>query len=141
MNIYALGIGTITAVFVALFFKAVRLENSRWAYPIFLATFPVYYWIFAVYASDYAALQKEFLVSVAFLGIAYVGYKFKSFGALLLLAIGYISHAAYDFYHNLFFVNSGAPAWWPEFCGSIDVLLGGYVTYLAFSLSRKTVVA
>jgi hypothetical protein len=141
MNIYALAVGAGTAVFVVLLFKAMRLENTRWAYPIFLATFPVYYWIFAVYVSDYAALQKEFMVGVAFLAISYVAYKFKSFGALLLLAIGYVSHAAYDFYHNVFFVNSGAPAWWPEFCGSIDVLLGGYIAYLAFSLSRKAVVA
>lgn len=141
MNIYALAIGTVIAVFVVLLFKARRLENSRWAYPILLATFPVYYWIFAVYASDYAALLKEFMVGVAFLAIAYVAWKFKSFGTMLLLASGYVIHAAYDFYHNVFFVNSGAPTWWPEFCGSVDVLIGGYIGYLAFSLSRKAVVA
>ena len=141
MNIYALVIGIVIAVFVVLRFKARRLENTKWAYPFFLATFPVYYWVFAVYASDYAALLKEFMVGVAFLAIAYIAYKFKSFGTLLLLAIGYVIHAAYDFYHNLFFVNAGAPAWWPEFCGSVDVLIGGYVAYLAFSLPRKAVVA
>jgi hypothetical protein len=59
---------------------------------------------------------------------------------LLLLAIGYVMHAAYDFYHSLFFVNAGAPTWWPEFCGSVDVLIGGYVAYLAFSLSREALV-
>src|SRR5688572_9229807 len=106
MNIYALAIGTVIAVFVVLLFKARRLENTGWAYPILLATFPVYYWVFAVYAADYAVLLKEFMVGVAFLAIAYVAYRFKSFGALLLLAIGYVSHAAYDFYHNVFFVNS-----------------------------------
>lgn len=80
MNIYALGIGAVIAVFVVLLFKTVRLENTRWAYPVLLATFPVYYWIFAVYASDYAALLKEFMVGAAFLAVAYVAYKFKSFG-------------------------------------------------------------
>ena len=139
MNIYALAIGIFIAVIVVLRFKSRRLEKTKWAYPIFLATFPVYYWVFAVYVSDYTALLHEFMASTAFLAIAYVAYKFRSFATLLLLAIGYVAHAAYDFYHDAFFINPGVPTWWPEFCGSVDVLIGGYVVYLAFSLrnSRK----
>ena len=105
-----------------------------------MATFPVNYWVFAIYRSDSAALLKEVLVGLAFLAIAYAAYKFKSFVTLLLLAAGYVLHAAYDFYHNLFFVNAGAPTWWPEFCGSVDVLIGAYIAYLAFSFSKKSVV-
>lgn len=104
---------------------------------MFLATFPIYYWVFAVYASDYTALLNEFMASVVFLAIAYVAYRYRSFANLLLLAIGYVGHAAYDFYHDELFINSGAPTWWPEFCGSVDVLIGGYVAYLAFSLRRR----
>lgn len=141
MNIYALVIGAAIAVFAVLLLKAKGLENTKWAYPIFLATFPVYYWIFAVYASDHAALLKEVMVGLAFLAIGYIAYKFRSFATLLLLAVGYVLHAAYDFYHDLFFVNAGAPTWWPEFCGSVDVLIGIYVAYLTFSLSRKDLVA
>lgn len=137
MNICASAIGVVIAVLVVLRFKARKLEKTTWAYPIFLATFPVYYWTFAVYASDYAALLKEFMVGVAFLVVAYIAYKFKSFATLLLLAVGYVIHAAYDFYHDLFFVNAGVPTWWPEFCGSVDVLIGGYIAYLAFSLLRE----
>jgi hypothetical protein len=137
MNIYAFAVGVVIAVFVVLWFRARRLENTSWAYPVFLATFPVYYWAFAVYASDYTALLNELLVGVAFIAIAYVAYKFKSFVALQLLAIGYVAHAAYDFYHNAFFFNAGVPTWWPEFCGSVDVLIGGYVAYLSFSLRRQ----
>ena len=137
MNTYAVAIGVVVAAFVVHRFKTRRLEKTRWAYPIFLATFPVYYWVFAVYVSDYAALFKEFMAGAAFLAIAYITYKFKSFATMLLLAVGYVAHAAYDFYHNLFFVNTGVPTWWPEFCGSVDVLIGIYVAYLAFSLSGK----
>ena len=140
MNIYALATGAVIAVFVVLLFKARGLEEAKWAYPVLLATFPVYYWVFAIYGSDSAALPKEFLVGLAFLAVAYIAYKFKSFVTLLLLAFGYVMHAAYDFSHNFFFVNAGAPTWWPEFCGSVDVLIGAYIAYLAFSSRRKSVV-
>jgi hypothetical protein len=139
MNIYALAIGAVTALIVVLLFKAWGLEQTKWAYPVLLAEFPVNYLGFAIYGSDSAALLKEFLAGLAFLAVAYIAYKFKSFATLLFLAVGYVMHAAYDFYHNLVFVNAGAPTWWPEFCGSIDVLIGAYVAYLAFSSHRQPV--
>ena len=140
MNIFALTTGAAIAVALVLLFRAWGLEDTKWAYPVLLAEFPVNYWIFAIYGSDIAALLKELLVGLAFLAVAYIAYKFKSFVTLLLLAAGYVLHAAYDSYHNLFFVNAGAPTWWPEFCGSVDVLVGAYVAYLAFSFPRKSVV-
>lgn len=141
MNIYALAIGLFVAVIVVLRFRARKLERTKWAYPMFLATFPIYYWVFAVYASDYTALLHEIAASAAFLVIAYVAYKFRSFATLLLLAVGYVAHAAYDVYHDSLFSNSGVPTWWPEFCGSVDVLVGGYVAYLAFALHRRAAIA
>ena len=76
---------------MVLLFKARGLEEAKWAYPVLLATFPVNYWVFAIYASDSAALLKELLVGVAFLAVAYTAYKFKSFVTLLLLAFGYVN--------------------------------------------------
>lgn len=140
MNIYALAVGVVIAVVTVLLFKAWGLEEAKWAYPVLLAEFPVNYWIFAIYGSDSAALLNELLVGLAFLAVAYTAYKSKSFVTLLLLAAGYVMHAVYDFYHNLFFVNAGAPTWWPEFCGSVDVLIGAYIAYLAFSFPKKSVV-
>lgn len=141
MNSYALAIGIFIAVIVVLRFRVKKLEKTKWAYPMLLATFPIYYWLFALYASDYIALLYELMTSLAFFVIAYVAYKFRSFATLLLLGIGYIAHAAYDFYHDALFVNSGVPTWWPEFCGSVDVLIGGYIAYLAISLRRKVAIA
>ncbi len=141
MNIYALVIGIFIAVIVVLRFRIKKLENTKWAYPIFLATFPIYYWFFAVTAADYTALIHEFIASIAFLTIAYVAYRFRSFATLLLLAIGYGAHAAYDVYHDVLFFNAGVPVWWPEFCGSVDTLIGGYVAYRAFALRRRNAIA
>jgi hypothetical protein len=140
MNIYALAAGVLLAPVVVLLFKASGLEEARWAYPVLLAEFPVNYWIFAIYGSDSAALLKEFLVGLVFLAVAYTAYKFKSFVTLLFLAFGYVMHAIYDFSHNFFFINAGAPTWWPEFCASVDVLIGAYVAHLAFSFPKKSVV-
>src|SRR3977135_1327880 len=108
MNIYALAVGVVSAVVVILLFKAWGLEQTKWAYPVLLAEFPVNYWIFAVYGSDSAALLRELVVSLAFLAVAYIAYKVRSLVTLLLLAFAYIMHAAYDFSHNFFFVNAGA---------------------------------
>lgn len=140
MNIYALAVGIFSAFVVVLLFKAWGLENTKWAYPVLLAEFPVNYWVFAIYGSDSAALLKELAVGLAFLAVAYIAYKVKSFVTLLLLAFGYVMHATYDFSHSFFFVNAGAPTWWPEFCASVDVLIGAYIAYLAFSFRRKAVV-
>jgi hypothetical protein len=140
MNMYAIAIGAVIGIVVVLLFKSWGLEGTRWAYPVLLAEFPVNYWSFAIYGSDSAALLKEVLVGLAFLAVAYIAYKFKSFVTLLLLASGYVMHAAYDFSHNFFFMNAGAPTWWPEFCASVDVLIGAYIGYLAFSFRRKSVV-
>jgi hypothetical protein len=140
MNMYALATGVVIAVVVVLLFKAWGLEEAKWAYPVLLAEFPVNYWVFAIYASDSAALLKEFLVGLAFLAVAYSAYKSKSLVTLLLLAAGYVMHAVYDFCHNLLFVNAGTPTWWPEFCASVDVLIGVYIAYMAFSSPRKSVV-
>lgn len=141
MSLYALAVGIAIAVVVVVLFKAWGLEGTRWAYPLLLAEFPVNYWIFAVYGADRAALLNEFLVGAAYLAVAYVAYRFRSFVTLLLLAAGYVMHAAYDFSHNLFFMNAGTPIWWPEFCASIDVLIGAYIAVLALLLRRQRVIA
>ena len=138
MNYYALIIGIVIAVYVVIRLKKTKLEKKKWGYPVLLSTFPVYYWVFAIYGSDYGALSNELVVSLGFLTIAYVAYKLSNAIGLLLLATGYIAHAGYDVIHNSLFYNSGTPLWWPEFCGAVDVLIGLYLVFLAFSMKKKS---
>lgn len=139
MNLYALVAGIFLGVFVVLRFKKTRLERKPSAYPLLLATFPAYYCVFAIYASDYDALAMEFLVGITFLLIAYTAYKLNNLVGLLILATGYIIHAVYDVIHESIFSNAGTPLWWPEFCGAVDFLIGVYLLYFAFSIkTRKT---
>lgn len=134
MNYYALAIGILIAVYVIVRFRKKELEKKSWAYAVFLATFPVYYWMFAAYATDYTALVYELTIGMVFISMAYLAYKLNSFIGGLILASGYIAHAIYDVIHRSLFHNAGTPGWWPEFCGAVDIIVGVYLLFLAFSM-------
>lgn len=138
MNIFALTIGVITAFLIIWHFNRRKLERARLPYPALLSTFPVYYFVFALYASDYVALYKEIGVGIIFFVLAYIAIKSKRKMSASLVAVGCIAHAIYDSYHNVFFINSGTPAWWLEFCGSIDLILGLYLIYFAITVRNKS---
>lgn len=138
MNILALIIGLAIAVIVILRFKSRRLENTKWAYPLLLASFPIYYWVFAISAKDYHALVNEISIGFLFFFVAFLAYRFKSPLTMLLLGIGFVSHALYDFFHASLFNNSGTPIWWPEFCGAVDIFIGLYILYLACIMGNKS---
>ena len=137
MNIYALIIGIAIVAYVIIRFKKTRLERTKWAYPLFLATFPVYYFVFAIYAKDFPALGKEVAVSLVFFSLAFMAYRSKRKTSALIVGLGSIFHAVYDAYHDILFVNSGTPNWWLEFCGSIDIIIGVYLIYFAFKVPNK----
>ena len=137
MNIYALVIGLAVVSYVIIRFKKKRWEKTKWAYPLFLASFPFFYFAFAIYVADFSALGKEILVGTTFFLIAYVAYKSQRKLSALLVGIGCILHAVYDYYHDIFFINNGTPSWWLEFCGSIDLVLGLYLIYFAIKVPNK----
>ncbi len=137
MNISALTIGIITAVLIIWHFKKSKLEKAQLTYPILLATFPVYYFVFAIYAGDYLALFKEAGFSLVFFGLAYLAIILKRKASASLVALGYIVHGIYDIYHDKLFINNGTPVWWAEFCGSIDLILGIYLIYFAVAAPNK----
>ena len=137
MSIYALTIGLVAVFYVIYRFKKTRLEKTRWAYPVFMATFPIYYFIFAIYGSDYIALGKEMLIGIIFFILACVAYKSNRKLSVFLVAAGCLLHAAYDMYHDMLFINAGTPGWWLEFCGSIDLILGLYLVYFGLTVPDK----
>lgn len=137
MNLTALFIGIAVAIFVIIHFKKTRLEGSKLAYAILLFTFPFYYLAFAIFGDDYTAIPFELLAGLLFFIIAALSVKLKHFYKFNLLAFGYILHGVYDITHNNLFINSGTPTWWPEFCGSVDILLGVYLMTVAFKYKAK----
>ena len=133
VNYLAVVFGITVGLYIIIQFKKTGLEKKHWVYPALLATFPVYYWLFAISASDYAALEKEAVIGFLFVALALIAYKIESFAGLLLLGMGYVCHAIYDVGHNQAFVNQGTPLWWPEFCGAVDLLVSLYIFYYALS--------
>jgi hypothetical protein len=53
-----------------------------------------------------------------------------------VVAAALAGHGLFDFCHHVFIYNSGVPVWWPGFCGSFDILAGGFLAMLLMSRSR-----
>ena len=138
MNIYALLIGIIVVTLVIVYFKRSYLERTQLAYPLLLASFPFYYFVFAIYGNDFDSLYKEITVGFIFFAFSLVAIKSKRKLSAVIVGSGCIFHAIYDIYHNHLFVTLGTPSWWPEFCGSIDFILGIYLFYFAATAPNKS---
>lgn len=137
MNVYALLIGIITAILIIWHFKRRKLEKAQLPYPLLLASFSVYYFVFALYASDFAALYKEIGISLLFMLIVFLAIKSNKKISSSIVALGCIAHGIYDIYHNTLFINNGVPEWWAEFCGSIDLILGVYLIFFVITAPNK----
>lgn len=134
MKLYALAIGIIIGAFIIIGFRQSGLEKNRFAYPLLFASFPLYYFAFAITAADLTALHKEIAAGMVFFVLAIIAIGSRKKTSVAIVGIGCIAHAAYDAYHNLLFTNPGTPSWWREFCGSIDLILGVYLLYASLTM-------
>ena len=76
------------------------------------------------------ALLLEALPITLFVTAAVLGFKKTLWWAVA----GLIGHGLFDYIHGYFISNPGVPVYWPGFCGTYDVVTGGY---LAFLLKRS----
>ncbi|MEP4485618.1 MAG: hypothetical protein ABJ013_08325 [Halioglobus sp.] len=100
-----------------------------WAWPLFLASLPIWYMLFGVLALDGKAIALELLVGLPYLITAYVTWRMRSNVTLIVLGIAWLSHGFYDYYHDVFFVNPGVFGWYPAFCAVVDMAVGSYLLY------------
>jgi hypothetical protein len=105
-------------------------EFDSWAWPIFLATLPVYYMLFGLLAMDGTAILKEFLFGLPYIVTGLVVWRVKFPLTHYVLAIAWLSHGFYDYYHELLFVNPGVFSWYPAFCALVDIVVAGYLLTL-----------
>ena len=106
------------------------IRHKSWdsvAWPIFLSTLPLYYMLFGVLAMDGAVILQEFLYGVPYIATGLLVWRMRSPWMLIVIALGWLSHGLYDFYHDLFFVNPGVFGWYPAFCALVDVAVAGYL--------------
>ncbi len=136
MNLVALSVGILIAFFTIGLFGKLKIFNRHAAYAGYLASFPVYYWIFALASNSYNALFNEVLVGLIFFLLAGLSLTLPTANRHLILGFAYLLHAGYDMSHPVWFANPGTPLWWTEFCAVIDVILGIYI--LSILIGRQS---
>jgi hypothetical protein len=122
-------VGVLLAIGVAALAKFTRFDQDRSFYSTVLVIIASYYVLFAVLDGSGHALVWELVIAVAFSTAAIIGALFLP----TLVGIGIVAHGLFDLVHDGLIENPGVPAWWPGFCGSIDIVLGLWVIMLTRS--------
>lgn len=123
-------VGLALALAVGALATIVGFDRSRSFYPVVLVVIASYYDLFAVMGGSMTALAAETVVSGVFLAVAVIGFR----TSLWLIVAALLAHGALDLVHDRIITNPGAPAWWPMFCMTYDVVAAGY---LAVRLLRR----
>ncbi|MEH6910851.1 MAG: hypothetical protein V7459_09690 [Oceanicoccus sp.] len=100
---------------------------ESWAWPLFLVSLPVWYMLFGMLAMDGATILNEFLYGLPYIATGLITWRFKSGLSYFILAIAWLSHGFYDYYHELLFINAGVFNWYPAFCAVVDLAVGIYL--------------
>jgi hypothetical protein len=127
-------IGAVLALGISVGATGIGFDRERSFYPTVLIVIALLYSLFAIMAGATHALLLELLPGALFVIAAVSGFKTR----LWWVVAGLIGHGLFDYVHGHLISNPGVPVWWPGFCGTYDVLAGGY---LAFLLKRSRVVA
>ncbi|MEQ8205011.1 MAG: hypothetical protein RIA65_02460 [Woeseia sp.] len=118
MDITPLLIGIGLGGAIAVFARQSRFEQDRSFYPTVLIVIASYYVLFAVMSG--ANVVVEIAVALIFAAVAAGAATNWPVAA----GWGIFLHGVFDFTRGGFLGDGGAPLWWPEFCGGIDVALG-----------------
>lgn len=112
-------IGVVLAAFVWLLARVVGLDRDRAFYPTVMIVIASLYVLFAaIGASSTTTLVVECVIAVGFCAVAIAGFK----RSLWLVVAALAGHGIFDFFHGHIITNPGVPVWWPQFCGTYDVV-------------------
>ena len=127
-------IGVALALAIVALGRLSGLDRDRALYPVTLIVIASYYVLFATMGGA-DALPGELIAAAVFVVVAIFGFRTTLWWA----AAGIAGHGIFDwFVHPRLIANPGMPAFWPAFCGSIDVALG---VLLALLLLRGAIPA
>jgi hypothetical protein len=113
-------LGVVLALAIVALGRLSGLDRDRALYPVALIVIASYYVLFATLGGE-QALWSEVLAATVFVVVAIVGFR----TSLWWVAAGIVGHGAFDgVVHPRLIENPGVPAYWPAFCGSIDLALG-----------------
>lgn len=118
-------LGALLGVVVGGFAWKIGFDRDRAFYPTVLIVIASYYSLFAIMGETRSAvLLVEITFGFWFLVLAVMGFR----TSMWLIAAGIAAHGLFDFFvHPHLPTNNGMPVWWPGFCGSIDLVIGGWL--------------
>ncbi|MBX7132085.1 MAG: hypothetical protein K1X67_05330 [Fimbriimonadaceae bacterium] len=125
----ALLVGIILGFVVWIFGRLVGLDRDRAYYATILAVVALYYALFAVMGGSVNALLLESIAIVVFFVLTALGYRRSQW----FVVAGLVGHGLYDCVHGYLISNPGMPVWWPPFCSSIDITMGGLLAWVILS--------
>ena len=118
-------IGIALSFAIAVLAKITRFDRDISFYPSILIFIASFYILFAVMAGH--SVYRELLIASTFFATAILG----AYKSLFIVGLGIVAHGVYDIFHVIVFNQSVAPIWWSSFCGTVDLVLGLWVIYLA----------
>lgn len=124
--------GTLFGIATGVLTSLIGMDRDRSLYPAMMIVIALLYCLFAVLGGSTQAFIVESAIGVIFIGSAVAGFR----STLWFTVAGIVGHGLFDLVHPLLFHNPGVPAWWPGFCGTIDIVLG---LYLAWLISRNRI--
>lgn len=124
--------GALAAVVIVGLGYATRQGRALPFYATVLVVIALVYVLFAAMAGDPSTLLVESAIALLFIGVAVLGVRWQPVrGGALLIAAGLIAHGLFDLAHDALLHNAAMPAWWPPFCGVVDLVVGGWLFRLA----------
>jgi len=119
-------VGIALALAIVALGRFTGLDRDRAFYPVALIVIASYYVLFATMGGE-RALPGELIAATVFSGVAVLGFR----SSLWWVAAGIAGHGIFDWaIHPQLIANPGMPAFWPAFCGTIDVALGALLALL-----------
>ena len=110
---------------------ATIIRGQRWLYSIGLLTLPSLYAFFALQAGDQAVAVKELIYGIPFVVAGLVFALVSIRRSAVVVGTFWILHGLYDLTHNRIILNVGVPGWYPIWCFSVDIVIGGYLLWLS----------
>ncbi|PQJ35951.1 hypothetical protein BSZ35_16275 [Salinibacter sp. 10B] len=123
--------GLIATIAIVALGYATRQGRSLSFYSSVLIVIALGYVLFAAMAGTPRKIGIESAIAAGFIVIAVAAARWGTVRtAGWLMAAGLTAHGVYDLVHSSVVTNPVVPAWWPLFCGVVDILLGGWVLVL-----------
>jgi len=134
-------IGIVIGIAIALSAIAIAraLRWQHWYYSATLILLPLVYGAFAMGVGAGNIAVNELLLGIPFLAVG-AGLMVRGFRrSAIIVGCLWLSHGAFDLFHDLLLSNPGVPSWYPALCAGFDLSVGSYVLWLSTTLENADI--